>query len=54
MPQHRGMLEQWGGRGWVDGGVPRSTLIETKGREERADVGWEICGGVTNGEWDII
>jgi hypothetical protein len=32
MPQHRGMLEQWGG--W------RSTLIEAKGREERADVGW--------------
>jgi hypothetical protein len=24
-----------------------STLIEAKGRTERADAGWGICGGVT-------
>jgi hypothetical protein len=30
-----------------------STLIEAKGREERADVGWGFCGGVTR-KWDII
>jgi hypothetical protein len=24
-----------------------STVIEAKGREERADVGWGLCGGVT-------
>jgi hypothetical protein len=25
----------------------RSTLIEAKGRQERADVGWGVCGAVT-------
>ena len=35
MPQHRDMLERWGGRGCVLG----STLIEAKVREKRVDVG---------------
>ena len=43
MPQCRGRLEWWGRSGWV--GRWGSTLIETKGREERADVG----GGVEEG-----
>jgi hypothetical protein len=30
-----------------------STLIEEKEREERADMGWEFCGGVI-GKWNII
>lgn len=47
LPQSRGMLEQWEERGWG------STLIEEKGREKRADVGWGICGGVT-WMWAII
>jgi hypothetical protein len=38
MPQLRGMLEGWVGRGW-------STLIKAKGREERADVGWRFVEG---------
>ena len=29
-----------------------STLIEAKGREKRADVGWGVCGGVI-GKWNI-
>jgi hypothetical protein len=28
------------------------TLIETNEREERADVGWGVCEGIT-GKWDI-
>jgi hypothetical protein len=44
MPQHRGMLEWWGWRGWVDGG---STLIEVKVRGERDS----RCGkGVVEGQ----
>jgi hypothetical protein len=30
-----------------------STLIEAKGRAERVDMGWEVCGRVTR-KWDII
>jgi hypothetical protein len=30
-----------------------STLIEAKRKEEMANLGWGICGGVM-GEWDII
>jgi hypothetical protein len=30
-----------------------STLIEAKGSEERADVGWGGCGEVTR-KWNII
>lgn len=36
MPQHRGMLEWWGGSGEVDG--CGSTLIEAKERGDRVDV----------------
>jgi hypothetical protein len=46
MPQHRGMLEGWGRRGWWVGQWG-STLIEAKGREERVVVGW---GGLWRGK----
>jgi hypothetical protein len=36
-----------------EGGWVESTSIGAKGRGERADVGKEVCGGVTR-KWEII
>jgi hypothetical protein len=36
-----------------EGGWWGSTLMEAKGRRERVDVRWGLCGGIT-GKWDII
>jgi hypothetical protein len=49
MPQHRGMLEWWGRRVGVGGGV----LSYRQVGGNWADVGWGVGGGVT-GKWDII
>jgi hypothetical protein len=42
MPQHRRMLVRWGRDGKRMGG---NTLIESKGKGERADVGWGFREG---------
>jgi hypothetical protein len=44
--QHRGMLEWWGGRGWVGGGDP--SYRKRGGRRE--DMVWGIVGG---GNWEV-
>lgn len=43
MLQHREMLEQW----W------RGHPHRGKGKGERADMGWEVCGGLT-GKGNVI
>jgi hypothetical protein len=40
MPQRRGMLERWGGSGWVGGGAPS---LRQRGR----GMGWGVYGGET-------
>ena len=42
-----------GAVGWERMGGWGNTLIEAKGWEERADVGWRACGRGTR-KWDII
>jgi hypothetical protein len=49
MPQSRGMLEPWGRRLWVGGGVPS---YRQRGGG-RADVEW-VIGGWIIGKWDNI
>jgi hypothetical protein len=47
MPQSRGMMEHCSRRGWVGGRTPS---LRQRGWEERVDVRWGVCGGVT-GKW---
>lgn len=49
VPSVVGCWSRSGGREWVNG--YESTLIETNGCGERADVGWQDCEDVTeNGD----
>lgn len=49
LPQHRGMLEGWGRKGWVE----RKHSHRGKGEGGEGGCGMGACGGVM-GKWVII